>query len=282
MKSRLALRTSRRRAPNGQGSAVLEVIDKGDISAAHGVPLLFVHGAWHAAWCWDEHFLGYFADRGYRAIALSFRGHGGSPTDKPLRKCSVADYVKDVQSVADTLPVPPVVIGHSMGGLIVQKYLESRPSPAGVLMSSIPPHGNFGSNLRWLRHRPRHALAMALTGKSLPYINTPVLAREKFFSESTPEDSVLRYAARLQEDSARVSIDCLLLNLPRPKRVTTPLLVLGAEQDGAHTSREVRATARAYGTEAEFFSGMGHNMMLEPGWQAVAERIDTWLGGHGL
>ncbi|PRC62971.1 alpha/beta hydrolase, partial [Mycobacterium sp. ITM-2017-0098] len=36
---------------------MLEVIDKGSASAAHPAPLLFVHGAWHAAWCWDEHFL---------------------------------------------------------------------------------------------------------------------------------------------------------------------------------------------------------------------------------
>ena len=91
---------------------------------AHPVPLLFVHGAWHAAWCWDEYFLNFFADKGYRALALSFRGHGGSSTDKPLRACSVADYVEDISVVADSLPAPPVVIGHSMGGLIVQKYLE--------------------------------------------------------------------------------------------------------------------------------------------------------------
>jgi hypothetical protein len=43
------------------------------------------------------------------------------------------------------------------------------------------------------------------------------------------------------------------------------------------TNAEVRATARAYRTDAEFFADMGHNMMLEPGWAAVAERIDAWL-----
>ncbi len=73
-----------------------------------------------------------------------------------------------------------------------------------------------------------------------------------------------------------------MLNLPRPKRVTAPLLVLGAQDDNAHTAKEIRATARAYGTEAEFFPEMGHDMMLEPGWNAVAERIDTWLSARGL
>lgn len=260
----------------------LEVIDKGSVSAAHPVPLLFVHGAWHAAWCWDEHFLSFFADHGYRALAVSFRGHGNSPIATPLRNCTVDDYVEDVRSVADSLPSRPVVIGHSMGGLIVQKYLESNAAPAGVLMASIPPQGNYGSNLRWLRRHPWHAIKVAITGNSLPYINTPELAREKFFSAQTPEHDVLNCAARLQEDSARVSIDCLALRLPRPRRVTTPLLVLGAEEDGAHTQKEVRATARAYHSEAEFFPAMGHNMMLEPGWEAVAERIHAWLGDRGL
>jgi hypothetical protein len=73
-----------------------------------------------------------------------------------------------------------------------------------------------------------------------------------------------------------------VLKLPKPKRVTTPLLILGAYDDGAHTRKEVCATARAYGTEAEFFPNMGHNMMLEPGWDAVAQRIDTWLSTQGL
>jgi pimeloyl-ACP methyl ester carboxylesterase len=261
---------------------VLEVIDKGYVSEAHPVPLLFVHGAWHAAWCWDEYFLRFFADKGYRALAVSFRGHGGSPTSKPLRNCTVNDYVEDVWSVAETLPTRPVIIGHSMGGLIVQKYLELHDSPAGVLMASIPPQGNLGNALRWIRRHPWDFTKMIITGKALPYISTPQLAREKFFSAHTPDSLVLDCAARLQEDSSRIGIDCLVLSLPRPKRVTTPLLVLGAHDDGAHTRNEVRATARAYRTEAEFFPDMGHNMMLEPGWEAVAERIHTWLGTHGL
>lgn len=261
---------------------MLEVIDKGSVSAAHPVPLLFVHGAWHAAWCWDEHFLGFFADKGYRALALSFRGHGGSTIAKPLRNCTVDDYLADVRSVADSLPVRPVIIGHSMGGLIAQKYLERCDAPAAVLMASMPPQGNLGSGLRWIRRRPTLFMKMLLTGKSLACVNTLELARENFFSAQMSDSEVMEYARRLQEESARVGLDCLLLRLPRPKRVTTPLLVLGADDDRAHTRKEILATARAYRVEAEFFPAMGHDMMLEPGWTAVAERIHTWLGAHRL
>lgn len=260
---------------------MLEVIDKGAAGAGHPAPLLFVHGAWHAAWCWDEHFLGYFADRGYRAVALSFRGHGDSPTSKPLRHLSYADYLDDVVTVARGLPVPPVVVGHSMGGLIVQKYLESHDAPAAVLMCSAPPHGLLHSGLRWMRRHPWHFTKLSFSGESLPYVSTPELARERFFSPNTPEDLVRRYAARLQEESARSGIDGLV-RLPQPDRVRAPLLVMGALEDGAVTPAEVWATARAYRTEPVLFAGMGHNLMLEPGWDDVAARIDEWLVTRGL
>ena len=260
---------------------MLEVIDRGSADASHPVPLLFVHGAWHAAWCWDEHFLGYFADRGYRAVALSFRGHGNSPTSKRLRDLSFADYIEDVASVARTLPVPPVVIGHSMGGVIAQKYLESHDAPAGVLMCSMPPQGYLRSGLRWLRQHPWHFTKLTITGESLPYVNTPELARQRFFSPHTPEALVRRYAARLQEESSRSGLDGLVM-LPRPDRVRAPVLVVRALGDGAVTREEVRATARAYRTESVFFPGMGHNLMLEPDWETVAHRIDDWLITLGL
>ena len=77
--------------------APLEVIDKGSAGPAHPVPLLFVHGAWHAAWCWDEHFLDFFAGKGYRALALSLRGHGNSPSDKPLRALSITEQKTDME-----------------------------------------------------------------------------------------------------------------------------------------------------------------------------------------
>ena len=77
-------------------------------------------------------------------------------------------------------------------------------------------------------------------------------------------------------------VDCLLRSLPRPRRITTRLLVVGAVEDGAVTRKEVEATARAYHTEAQLFPGMGHDMMLEPGWRAVATCVDDWLRDHEL
>lgn len=254
----------------------LEVIDKGRDSQTRPFPVLFVHGAWNAAWCWDEHFLDFFADKGYRAVALSLRGHGNSTAPGGLHACTISDYVDDVRTVAKTLPVAPVLIGHSMGGLVVQKYLERHAAPAAVLMASMPPQGALGSGLRWMKRHPWHFTKMAITGRSLAYVNTVALARERFFCAHTPDAVVSNYAARLREESGLTGISSIV-NRARPGRVTTTPLVLGAGEDGATSAAEVHATARAYRTDPQFFPGMGHAMMMEPGWAAVAGRIHHWL-----
>jgi len=221
------------------GHVMLEVIDKGSSSEYHSVPLLFVHGAEHAAWCWDEHFLNYFADRGYRAVAMSLRGHGGSTASKPSWAWSIADYVQDVRSVADRLPLPPVVIGHSLGGFVVQKYLESYAAPAAVLIASAPPQGAAGAILRnakaLLGNMTRHPGHMTGDVDDLQRV------RSTFFSPATPETWVARYAQRLRkEPMGKFALDMLVLNLPKPSQVRTPVLVLGAQCDSCvtHTKYE--------------------------------------------
>ena len=64
------------------GWRMLEVLDKGSVTAAHPVPLLFIHGAAHGAWCWDEHFLDFFSANGYRALAINLRDDGDIPMSK--------------------------------------------------------------------------------------------------------------------------------------------------------------------------------------------------------
>lgn len=261
---------------------MLEVIDKGSSTDDHPAPLLFIHGGCHAAWCWDEHFLDFFAEKGFRAVALSWRGHGRSALSQRRRSCSMTDYLDDVCSLADTLGRQPVLIGHSTGGFLVQKYLENRSAPAAVLMASTPPQGILGASMRvWFNH-PWVAMRADTVGQSHEVFGTPRLAREHLFSAHTPDDVVEACMARVEPDSMRAVFFDQITRLPKPERVTTPLLVLGGEDDGTISNKEVRATARAYRTQAEFFAKMGHNMMLEPGWADVAQRIDGWLGSQNL
>jgi pimeloyl-ACP methyl ester carboxylesterase len=255
---------------------MLEVIDKGSCDDAHPVPLLFVHGGWHSASCWDN-FVDYFAGAGYRAVAVSLRGHGDSPTDKAFHACSIADYVDDVRTTADSLGGRPILIAHSLGGFVVQRYLENHDAPAAVLLASVPPQGVLGLATRiWSRH-PWVSMRSLPVGNLTGFIGTTPLVREHLFSAHTPEEIVESCAARVQSEAVRASLIDPLIRRVRTKRVNTPVLVLGAADDGMVTNAEVRATARAYQTEAEFFTDMGHNMMQEPAWTSVAERIDAWL-----
>jgi len=169
-----------------------------------------------------------------------------------------------------------------MGGFVAQKYLETGKAPAAVLVSSAPPRSWLLTSLQLSRKHPWLAAKMLATRKLLSLYPTSAHVREYLFCAHTPEPIVEQSFARLQEESYRAfCLDTSLLNLVRPRRITTPMLVL----DGADVpwgQRPARENARAYRTEAEFFPNMGHNMMLEPGWQAVAERIDGWLAAQGL
>jgi pimeloyl-ACP methyl ester carboxylesterase len=260
---------------------MLEVIDKGSCTAPHPTPLLFVHGGWHAAWCWDEHFLDFFAARGFHAAAVSLRGHGKSAAGMPLDACSVRDYVDDVRTAADRLDGSPVVVGHSMGGHVVQSYLETNKAPVGVLMASSPPQGAMTSSLRMMRRHPWAVLKLYTFGQTHDVVNTPRLARAHLFSTATPQDIVDKCVVKLQPESALAMKQMIPSGRIRPDLVSAPLLVLGAVEDGMFNRAEVTATADAYHTQAEFFPNMGHNMMLEPGWQTVAERILNRPGMSG-
>lgn len=257
---------------------MLDVIDKGPRDSQK-TPLLFVHGAYHGPWCWDEHFLEFFAAKGYRSLALTLRGHSTTPAPKPVRSRSIADFVDDVASVADSLPTRPLLVAHSVGGFVVQKYLESHAAPAAVLLASVPPSGIAKYFLRRFKRHPWLTAGNLAMGKTLRAVGgTPELARETFFSESIPDADVARYTAQLCEEYiSRLVLDMLFLDLPKPRLVTIPVLVLGAENDFVFTQREIHATAAAYRTEAEIFPDMAHDMMLEPGWAAVAERIHAWI-----
>lgn len=255
---------------------MLELIVRKSANKTKNTPLLFIHGAWHGAWCWDEHFLSCFAEQGYDVYAPSLRGHGQSSGKDKLRWTSAKDFLADLDKTVAKLPQAPIIIGHSMGGYVVQKYLESNTLPGGILLASAPPKGVLGTALRIARHFPREFIKMNLTMSLYPLVQTPVLAQKQFFSAGMPQEKTDRYFNLLGDESYRAFLDMLLFNLPKPERVKTPILVLGANHDTVFLEHEVKATARAYNTEPYFFP-MAHDMMLEDGWEKVAAKMIEWL-----
>ena len=258
----------------------LETITRMPANQTHKTPLLFVHGMWHGAWCWDEFFLPFFADAGYHVTALSLRGHAGS--EGKIQGSSIMDYVRDVEEVAKTLPTPPVLIGHSMGGFITMKYLERNQAPVGVLLAPAPPFGVWHGTWLVFKHSPLTMLKIITRFRLAPMVETPESTRWPFFSEDMPREKLLKYHAKMNDESFRMYMDLLGLNLAHPKRVKTPLLVLGARNDAVISNGDVEKTAKAYSTKAEFFPDMAHDMMLEKGWKSVAESILNWLKEKGI
>lgn len=258
---------------------MLELIVRQPNQPTKNTPLLFIHGAWHGAWCWNEHFLPYFAQKGYTTYAPSLRGHGKSPGK--VRWSSAKDYLADVAETAVKLPRPPVIIGHSMGGYLTQKYLETVTLPAAILLASVPPQGVIGTTLRIIRRFPGQFAKVNLKLSLYPLVETAALTRHHFFSPNMPQAQVQRYFELLGDESYRTFLDMLLLNLPKPSRVKTPVLVLGGQHDTIFPVKEVEATARAYHTRAHFFP-MAHDMMLESGWEQVADKMAAWLDERGI
>jgi pimeloyl-ACP methyl ester carboxylesterase len=243
---------------------------------AHKPPLLCIHGAYHAAWCWEEHFLSYFAAVGYDAAAVSLRGHGGSPGRKRISEWRLADYLDDVLQAADLFDRPPVLLGHSLGGVLALMYLARREAPAAVLLAPGAVGCMRQDALRWLVRHPWASLTSFLTRDMRRLLPT---FRPHFFSPETPPDAAHRFMGCMQEESYHVVTDQARLAPPVLKDPATPLLLVRGELDSI-PRRQHEAMARRYGADLKSFP-LGHELMLEPRWRSVADSIAAWLGEHG-
>lgn len=232
-------------------------------------PVLLVHGAWHAAWCWQEHWMPAMAARGWEVHALSLRAHGGSEAPANRALIPIRHYEHDVLQAITTLERPPILIGHSMGGLIVQHVLARySAAPAGVLLAPVPPR-HHGGALDAVGRADPLALARALVGLH-PRPRTTTM----FGSATDPADAA-RWAARLEPEPWLATLQ---LVLPRPSHEPSqPVLVIGGGEDRLTPPHAVARTARELGTRAHLFPGMGHQLMLEPGWESVLDLALGWL-----
>lgn len=252
----------------------LEIIERG--SAREGHPsLLFVHGYWQAAWTWDEYVMGALAERGHHCLALSLRGHGGSQGS--IRGTWVADYVEDVATVAGSLPVPPVVIGHSMGGFTTQHYLAAgHPAKAAILVSPVPQKGAWGATWKVARSHPIVFGKVNLTLDVGHVVDENERAMEFLVAEGFPRETMEGYSDRLERASYGVYLN-MLLKRPDLSDVTLPALVVGGTEDGFFTEKEWRHTASELGCDLVMLEGIGHQPMWEEEGLQLIATIDDFV-----
>jgi pimeloyl-ACP methyl ester carboxylesterase len=254
----------------------LEIISREPRVLKFDAPLLFVHGSCHAAWCFEENFLPYFAERGFSSHAISLRGHGASAGSEKLKWTSIAGYVEDVFQTTKQLPKTPVVIGHSLGGLIVGKFLEKHAATAAILLAPSPVNGMFLSGSRLFFQNPLLFVKVFLKQDVQIVFGTPELVKRGLFSADFEDAKIAEYTKRLGKESFRAFWE-MIYNLPKPKRLTTPILVLGGENDVIVPPREIENTARAYNADYMIFPATAHDLMLERNWQTVADFMIDWL-----
>lgn len=254
----------------------LEVIAASPAGKEQARTVLFVHGAFAGAWMWGETYLQRFAQAGYEAWALSLRGHGDSDGRDCIDHHSVRDYVDDVMSVADAMPDPPILVGHSMGGFVVQKVLEHRTAPAAVLMASVPPQGLLAASFHLAFSHPDlfFQLNRLLGGADIP----AEAVAQALFARPVPENRLRRALRQMNPESQRAIWDMSMFNLVSMHAVhRTPLMVLGAEEDRLIPAFVVQSTARAYGVPDHLFAGHGHGFPLESDGERIADAVIDWL-----
>ena len=239
-------------------------------------PLLFIHGAFAGGWMWTDTFMPYLAKAGYPCYAVSLRGHGGSDGRDHIDWHSIADYVDDITRVVDWLGESPILIGHSMGGFVLQKYLEHHEATAAVLLCSVPPQGLIASQFHLMFQKP-HLFADLnnIMGGDCADITT---LREALFAGEADEAMLATWVSHMQTESHRALWDMSMFNLPNLHQMNRPpMLILGAEHDALVPAFTVQATGQSYGLPVHIFRDMGHAVTHAKEWPLVAAKLQDWF-----
>jgi pimeloyl-ACP methyl ester carboxylesterase len=249
------------------GPLHLETVD----APGAGAPVLCLHGLFAGAWVFDA-LLPVIAARGYPASALSFRGHPPVEPEASMGRHSIAAYCHDAAEAARALD-RPIVIGHSLGGLVAQMLVARNLARAAVLVSSAPPRGISVMSPRLLARMTRYLPALLFSRAFRPSdddFDALVLNR-------VPAAGRARLRDRLVADSGRAARQAALgVDIPAGA-ARAPQLVVSGDQDRFVPLGVARRIAARYGVRLHVARGHGHFLFAEPGWEEQAAVIMDWI-----
>jgi len=244
-----------------------------------------IHGMWGGGWCWEK-YKNFFEGEGYRCIAPTLRFHDMEPKESPnpqLGTTSLLDYFADLEKEIHQLDAPPILMGHSMGGLLAQMLGSRGLARAIILLNSISAGGvialrpsiirSFWSGLtKWGFWRK----PMRLTFGEAAYGVLPLLpAREqkevfgRFVYESGRAACEIAFWFLDPKGAAKID----------ESKIGCPVLVISGGQDRITPASVVRKVAAKYRAASTYkkFPNHAHWIIGEPRWQEVAEYISDWL-----
>ena len=258
------------------------------------IPMVLIHGAWLSARSW-ENFADYFDKRGFAVSAPEWpRKHGDveelRADGDELIGLGLDEIVDHYDALIRGLDQPPVLIGHSFGGLIVELLLDRGLGRAGVAISPAPPKGILVLPFSALK-----AVAPALAHPSKWHgvvTLTPEEFTYGFVNTFTPEDAAAAYERYAVPETGQVFYEAGFANfrMNPPSEVDfknderAPLLIVGATEDNTIPASVAKKQYKKYErssaqTDYLEFEGRPHLLMAAEGWDEVAASIDNWLDG---
>jgi len=249
----------------------------------NGRTVIFIHGAFVGAWCW-EYFLPHFAGEGFRAIAPDLLGHGRRRPCKKLGRASVFDYIEDARSFLRAVcsgEDMPVIVGHSMGGLIAQKLAEEGLASAVLLLASAPPSGiTLGRReMPWFTPDAFHAITSYVFGQpfrpSRRLVAASLVSDDPVFVERT----YLRFGEESMVAVKELMNSEIAVN---ESLIEVPVLVLAAEADRVISTDVASGIREKYEADMHVLPALGHSFIFEAGWEKAASLSSLWVKQRSL
>lgn len=243
-------------------------------------PLLFVHGGYSNAALWNVRFIPYFQQHGYDCYAVDLSGHGESGERERLDEFGIDDFVADLAAAVAALPEAPVLVAHSMGCLVSQRYLEQGSARAVAFLAPVPPTGTAGTASRFALTMPDFFAELPKAVNGTASEKTMRTMAKVYFSPDMPAEETLQYLPLIQPESEKAVAEMVTapLRIAR-RRARIPALVMGGSEDQVFPASLLYFTAASWQAKNIVIRGAGHMLMLDPQWPEAAADLLDWLEG---
>jgi pimeloyl-ACP methyl ester carboxylesterase len=250
--------------------------------------IVFIHGMFQNPKSWDK-WIRHFNSKGYECMALAWPLHEGEPADlrenppEGLGDLGLETIVDNIEQVITSLDEKPILIGHSVGGLIVQLLVNKGLAEMGVAIDSVAPNAMLAFDWGFMKNSA--LIANPFMGNE-PFYTDLESFHDSFCNTMTMEETEQAFNEYATHDSRNVLRDCMgevgHIDLDM---IHAPLLFIGGSEDEIIPASLNERNAEAYTDEVSItdfkeFAGRSHFICGQPGWEEVADYVADWLQKH--